>query len=47
MGGAALFGLVLIAGSKVVLALALFSVLSHWWFLSFVEKCTDSSPVDF
>ncbi|KAH8920071.1 hypothetical protein BT69DRAFT_1284313 [Atractiella rhizophila] len=38
MGGAAFFGLALISGSKLVLALAVFSVLSHWWFLSFVEN---------
>lgn len=39
MGGAAFFGLVLIAGSKLVLAQALIAVVAHWWFLSFVEKC--------
>lgn len=38
MGGAAFFGLVLISASKVVLGVALFSVLCHWWFLSHVEK---------
>ncbi|GJN93924.1 hypothetical protein Rhopal_006983-T1 [Rhodotorula paludigena] len=38
MGGAAFFGLVLIAGSKLVLAQALIAVVAHWWFLSFVEN---------
>lgn len=38
MGGAAFFGLVLICGSKLLLAQAVFAVLAHWWFLSFVEK---------
>ncbi len=37
MSGAALFGLALISGSKAVFALAVFSHLSHWWFLSYVE----------
>ncbi|KDN42625.1 hypothetical protein K437DRAFT_257809 [Tilletiaria anomala UBC 951] len=37
MGGAAFFGLVLISGSKLVLAVASFSHLAHWWFLSTVE----------
>ena len=39
MGGAAFFGLVLICGSKLLLVQAVISVLSHWWFLSAVEKC--------
>ncbi|KAK8853465.1 hypothetical protein IAR55_004172 [Kwoniella newhampshirensis] len=38
MGGAAFFGLWLISNSKLVFALALASHLSHWWFLSFVER---------
>ena len=37
MSGAALFGLALVSGSKAVFALAVFSHLSHWWFLSYVE----------
>lgn len=38
MGGAAFFGIALISGSKLVGALAAFSVLSHFWFLSCVER---------
>ncbi|EIW72203.1 hypothetical protein TREMEDRAFT_66761 [Tremella mesenterica DSM 1558] len=38
MGGAAFFGLWLMSNSKLVLALAVISHLSHWWFLSSVEK---------
>ncbi|GAA5997036.1 hypothetical protein JCM5350_002714 [Sporobolomyces pararoseus] len=38
MGGAAFFGIVLISGSKTVLVQALIAVLTHWWFLSFVEN---------
>jgi phosphatidylethanolamine N-methyltransferase len=38
MGGAAWFGLGLISGSKLVLSLAVIRHLSHWWFLSYVEK---------
>ncbi|GAA6046822.1 hypothetical protein JCM3770_005660 [Rhodotorula araucariae] len=38
MGGAAFFGLVLLAGSKLVLAQAVIAVVAHWWFLSFVEN---------
>ncbi|GAA5966197.1 hypothetical protein JCM3765_006085 [Sporobolomyces pararoseus] len=38
MGGAAFFGIVLISASKTVLVQALIAVLSHWWFLSFVEN---------
>ncbi|KIJ41083.1 hypothetical protein M422DRAFT_31958 [Sphaerobolus stellatus SS14] len=38
MSGAALFGLALISGSKLVFALAVVSQLSHWWFLSRVEN---------
>lgn len=38
MSGAAFFGLALISGSKLVFALAVISHLSHWWFLSKVEK---------
>ena len=38
MGGAAFFGLSLISGSKLVTALAVFSVVSHLWFLRNVEK---------
>ncbi|BGP43345.1 phosphatidylethanolamine N-methyltransferase [Rhodotorula kratochvilovae] len=38
MGGAAFFGLVLLAGSKLVLAQAVVAVVAHWWFLSFVEN---------
>lgn len=39
MGGAAFFGIVLLAGSKLVLAQAVIAIVAHWWFLSFVEKC--------
>lgn len=51
MGGAAFFGLVIICGSKVLLVQAVISVLSHWWFLSAVEKsaafpCTRCGPAD-
>lgn len=38
MGGAAFFGMWLISNSKLVLALAIVSHLSHWWFLTSVEK---------
>jgi phosphatidylethanolamine N-methyltransferase len=38
MSGAAFYGLSLISGSKLVFALAVFSQLSHWWFLGAVEK---------
>jgi phosphatidylethanolamine N-methyltransferase len=38
MGGAAFFGMWLMSNSKLVLALALISHLSHWWYLSAVEK---------
>ncbi|GAA5840346.1 hypothetical protein JCM11251_006701 [Rhodosporidiobolus azoricus] len=38
MGGAAFFGLVLLAGSKLVLAQAVVAVVAHWWFLSCVEN---------
>uniref|UniRef100_V5EQR5 Phosphatidylethanolamine N-methyltransferase n=2 Tax=Kalmanozyma brasiliensis (strain GHG001) TaxID=1365824 RepID=V5EQR5_KALBG len=37
MGGAAFFGLALIAGSKVTLVMAILSYIAHWGFLSFVE----------
>ncbi|PWY99616.1 hypothetical protein BCV70DRAFT_200549 [Testicularia cyperi] len=37
MGGAAFFGLALIAGSKLVLTMAIVSYIAHWGFLSFVE----------
>ncbi|CBQ73396.1 related to CHO2-phosphatidylethanolamine N-methyltransferase [Sporisorium reilianum SRZ2] len=37
MGGAAFFGLALIAGSKVTLLMAIVSYVAHWGFLSFVE----------
>ncbi|PLW40083.1 hypothetical protein PCANC_16345 [Puccinia coronata f. sp. avenae] len=37
MGGAGFIGMSLISGNKFVFALALGSVLCHWWFLSFVE----------
>lgn len=39
MGGAAFFGIVLICGSKLLLVQAVIAILSHWWFLSVVEKC--------
>ncbi|KAG8991267.1 phosphatidylethanolamine N-methyltransferase [Tulasnella sp. JGI-2019a] len=38
MSGAAFFGLSFISGSKLGFSLALFSQLSHWWFLSNVEN---------
>ena len=38
MGGAAFFGMWLISNSKLVLVLAMVSHLSHWWFLSNVER---------
>lgn len=38
MGGAALFGISLISGSSTTFALAVFSYILHWWFLSFVEN---------
>ena len=38
MGGAAFLGLWMISWSKLVLVLAVFSHLSHWWFLSTVER---------
>ncbi|WFC97834.1 phosphatidylethanolamine N-methyltransferase [Malassezia yamatoensis] len=38
MGGAAFFGLALLSGSPLLFAVALFSTMSHWWFLSFVEE---------
>lgn len=37
LGGAAPFGLALISGSKLLAALALFGLMSHWWFLQAVE----------
>ena len=49
MSGAAFFGLALISGSKTVFSLAVISHLSHWWFLSNVEKYvppTKSRPAD-
>lgn len=42
MGGAAFFGLCLIAGSKLLLAQAVIAVAAHWWFLSKVEKCVSA-----
>jgi hypothetical protein len=38
MSGAAFFGLALVSGSKFVLFLAVIKYMSHWWFLSKVEK---------
>ncbi|KAG8874729.1 phosphatidylethanolamine N-methyltransferase [Tulasnella sp. 331] len=38
MSGAAFFGMSFISGSKLGFSLALFSQLSHWWFLSNVEN---------
>ncbi|TIA93173.1 hypothetical protein E3P99_00314 [Wallemia hederae] len=38
MGGAALFGISLISGSSTTFALAVYSYILHWWFLSFVEN---------
>jgi phosphatidylethanolamine N-methyltransferase len=38
MGGAAFLGLSLISNSMLVFTLAVVSHLSHWWFLSFVER---------
>jgi hypothetical protein len=38
MSGAAFFGLALVSGSKFVLSLAIIRYLSHWRFLSKVEK---------
>lgn len=37
MGGAAFFGLALVAGSKLTLLMAIVSYVAHWGFLSFVE----------
>nr|CDI53836.1 related to CHO2-phosphatidylethanolamine N-methyltransferase [Melanopsichium pennsylvanicum 4] len=37
MGGAAFFGLALIAGSKLTLTMAIISYVAHWGFLSYVE----------
>lgn len=37
MGGAAFFGLALIAGSKLTLVMAIISYVAHWGFLSYVE----------
>ncbi|SPO24524.1 related to CHO2 - phosphatidylethanolamine N-methyltransferase [Ustilago trichophora] len=37
MGGAAFFGLALIAGSKLTLVMAILSYVAHWGFLSYVE----------
>ncbi|KZT52138.1 hypothetical protein CALCODRAFT_476321 [Calocera cornea HHB12733] len=37
MSGAAVWGLSLLSGSKLVFALAVISHLAHWWFLSAVE----------
>jgi phosphatidylethanolamine N-methyltransferase len=38
MSGAAFFGLAIVSGSKLVISLAIIRHLSHWWFLSEVEK---------
>jgi phosphatidylethanolamine N-methyltransferase len=38
MGGAAWFGLALISGSRLVLALAIVRHVANMWFLSHVEK---------
>ncbi|KIY48597.1 phosphatidylethanolamine N-methyltransferase [Fistulina hepatica ATCC 64428] len=38
VGGAAWFGLAMISGSKLVLALAIIRHLAHWWFLRNVER---------
>lgn len=38
MSGVSFFGLALVSGSKLVLSLAVIRYLSHWWFLSYVEK---------
>ncbi|GAA6020363.1 hypothetical protein JCM10207_002082 [Rhodosporidiobolus poonsookiae] len=38
MGGAAFFGLVLLSGSKLVLAQAVIAVAAHWCFLAWVEN---------
>lgn len=45
MGGAAFFGLSIISGSRLVFALAIFSALSHWWFLSAVERYVDFASI--
>ncbi|GAC76014.1 hypothetical protein PANT_19c00062 [Moesziomyces antarcticus T-34] len=37
MGGAAFFGLALVAGSKLTLVMAIVSYVAHWGFLSYVE----------
>lgn len=39
MSGAALFGIALITGNKIVFTMALLGHLAHWWFLSWVEGC--------
>lgn len=43
MGGATFFGLAVICGSRLVLVQACLAVLSHWWFLSMVEKLVSPS----
>lgn len=37
LGGAAFLGLALISNSRLVFMLAIFSHVSHWWFLNYVE----------
>lgn len=37
MSGAALFGIALITGNKIVFTMALLGHFAHWWFLSWVE----------
>ena len=38
LGAASWFGLAIVSGSKLVVSLAVIRHLSHWWFLSTVEK---------
>jgi phosphatidylethanolamine N-methyltransferase len=38
LGAASWFGLAIVSGSKLVVSLAVIRHLSHWWFLSVVEK---------
>ena len=45
MSGASFFGITLMSGSKLVLAIAVISSLSYWWFLRNVEKYRATVPL--